>query len=319
MRYFRNLAAVAGLAVVAATTSAVAASAAPVPTTAHAVTHVANRPDSGNGGTWAYDTLNRTLDVVVSPVQFAADTAAGLTDYTATVSDLGVFSARQGELSPNQSTAGVKIAHAVKGSMTGSISYTITAPAADTLTGVVPTQENDNFAAALVSTANWPKQAFATPAGVTVTEVNTWSWAYQTACEKWLDSAVNGYGNQAADGNVTGQLCVSNLPFVYAGHVVPPQTTGKATVGWLDSAKGWPDSANQCVVIRETGFGFSDNHWGFTCNHGDQAANLGYLWGLTKGQSYALTIVPAASGSTYAHHAPLTGANLKAHVYVLAV
>ena len=199
----------AGAAAVAAVTvlgiSGGAAHAAPGTVTAH--TYVSNRPDGGNGGTWAYDDFTRTLTVKVAAVQNPADAKAGLTDYTARVTDGGQFNAIVGMLAPNQAVPGVKITGSVRGGMHGSISYTVTAPSADTLTGTVPATENDNFGAPATTTGNWPKLAFASPAGVTVTENSDWTWTYTTRCETWVDSAANGDGNLLADGNITGKSC----------------------------------------------------------------------------------------------------------------
>ena len=182
-----------------------AAHASPSSVTAH--TQVSNRPDGGNGGTWAYDTFTRTLTVKVAAVQNPADTAAHLTDYTATVTDYGQFNAIVGTLAPDQAVPGVKILSSVKGPMHGSISYTVTAPSTDGLTGTVPATEDDNFGAPVTTTGNWPKLAFASPSGVTVTENSDWSWTYSDRCETWTDSAANGDGNLLADGNITGRSC----------------------------------------------------------------------------------------------------------------
>lgn len=200
----------AGAAAVAAVTvlgiSGGAAHAAPSTVTAH--TQVSNRPDGGNGGTWAYDDFTRTLTVTVAAVQNPADTAAHLTDYAAQVTDYGQFNAIVGTLTPDQAVPGAKITGSVRGAMHGSISYTVTAPSADTLTGTVPAAEDDNFGAPATTTSAWPKLAFASPAGVTVTENSDWTWTYTTRCEAWTDSAANGDGNLLADGNITGKSCV---------------------------------------------------------------------------------------------------------------
>lgn len=200
-----RLLAAGAVALAGLTATAMAAHAAPTTVTAH--TAISNRPDSGNGGTWAYDDFGRTLTVTLAAVQNPADTAKHLTDYTATVTDNGDFHAIIGTDTPNQVVPGLKIASGVSGEMHGSITYTITAPSTDTLTGTVPATENDNFGAPAVTTGNWPAQAFATSAGVTVTEGSTWSWTYSTRCETWVDSSANGDGNLAGDGNITGKSC----------------------------------------------------------------------------------------------------------------
>jgi hypothetical protein len=284
------------------------------PTTVTAVTHISDRPDGGNGGTWAYDTFDRTLTVTVAADQSGA--APNTTLYNATVADSGTFSAVQGALTPNQATAGLKISRAVDGTMTGGITYTIVAPSTDTLTGTVPAAEDDLFSTAsngFVSTGDWPKQAFATAVGVTVTEASTWSWTYKTACEQWVDAASNNDGNNAADGNIHGNVCVTPppppAPFVLHGQWTS-RTAATATVTWDESAAGWP-SENKCQEVYITGFGFgplgdfTHAHVGFTCDNGT-GHNTGYLRGLKPDHTYALQIVPATG--TYGSHAPIPGA-----------
>ena len=296
-----------------------------VPTTVTGSTHVSERPDSGNGGTWAYDTFNRSLTVSVAAVQNSADTAHGLVDYTATVTDKGFFSAVQGAGTPNQFVPGTKVLHHVIGSMSGGASYTVTAPTGDTLTGIIPANEDDHFATPAVTTGDWPKLAFATQANVTVSMNNDWSWTYKTACETWVDSAANGDGNQVADGNITGALCLPTTPFVYHGHVLTGDQHN-ATVGWLD---GIPDNAaawgsgmvnghiNHCVEVFVYGFDrpAGTAHVGFTCDNGNPAANVGYLRGLAPGHTYALFVQPATG--TYGNNHPIPGTNPQAHITVV--
>lgn len=180
-------------------------------------TTITNRPDSGNGGTWAYDNFTRTLSITKNADQSTCPGAPSGYDptadicYTATVNDTGTSSVIVGALAPNQSTAGVKIADFVKPTMNGTGGYALYAPNTDTLNGTVPTTENDNFStsgSSFVSSGNWPKQAFTTPSVVQVNE-NTFSYTYTTTCEKWVDADNNGDGNLAGDGNITGQtFCV---------------------------------------------------------------------------------------------------------------
>lgn len=290
------------------------AATATAPTTVTATTHVTDRPDSGNGGTWAYDTFDRTLTVTAAAKQNPADTAKNLVDYTVTVTDQGFFSAVQGTGTPNQFVPGTKVMHAVKGTMNGGLSYTVTAPATDSLTGVIPASENDNFStsgAGFVSTGDWPKLAFMTPTNVTVNENSDWSWTYKTACETWVDSAANGSGNQANDGNITGKICVT--PPVVHPYVLNGKWTARAAstaqVTWDNSDKGWP-SSNKCNEVYITGYGFgpigdfADAHIGFTCDNG-AGHDTGYLRGLLPNHTYALRVVPATG--TYGSHQPIPG------------
>ncbi|HWG61097.1 MAG TPA: hypothetical protein VG253_05230 [Streptosporangiaceae bacterium] len=196
------------------------------PTMVTATTHVTNHPDSGGGGTWAYDDFGRTLTVTLDSPQPTSGVPAGDLAYTATVTDKGMFNAIVGADTPNQVTAGVKIGHAVTGSMNGGASYIVYAPVADTLTGTVETSQNDNFTASTGdhTTGDWPAQAFATPADAVVTYAdagNGWSWKYATACESWTDAGTNGAGNLAGDGNITGKRCVVPVPRLRRQREVP--------------------------------------------------------------------------------------------------
>jgi hypothetical protein len=228
----------AGAAALAVTGGAVLASgtALAAPSTVTAVTQVSNRPDGGHGtpSTWAYDDFTRTLTVTVASVQNPADTTAGLTDYTATITDHGQFHAVLGAGTPNQSGvfAGAHIVHGVSGAMNGTYSLTVTAPSADTLTGTVPATEDDNFGAPAVTTANWPKQAFATATGVSVAG-GSYSWTYTRACESWTDASGTD-GNAPADGNITGKLCVPP-PHVYDVDVRQGRH-GTETVTWRQTS-----------------------------------------------------------------------------------
>lgn len=287
------------------------------PTTVTATTHITDRPDSGAGGnTWAYDTLDRTLTVTADP----ANNQTNLLAYTATVSDTGTFDSIAGVRTPNQSTPGTLIAHGVSGTISGGISYTILAPNTDTLTGVVPATEADNFGTPAETTGNWPVQAFKSVANVQVKEGTDWSWTYKTACESWTDAANNGNGNIAVDGNITGKNCPAPAvtPYVYGGNVVTVNNN-RATVGWSNGGD-WPNKS-QCVEVWISGYGFGawnqmdptnpgTSHVGFTCNNGDQTKNLGYLSGLAAGHTYALRIVPATGSYGAGNNKPIPGANV---------
>lgn len=285
MQFRKLAAAVATLLVPAAIAAlgATSASATAVPTSVTAVTHVVDRPDSGNGGTWAYDSFNRTLSVSVAAVQVPADTSAGLTDYVATVSDHGSFAAIVGADTPNQAVPGLKVKHSATGSFAGNYAFTITAPSADTLTGVVPKFENDAFGPPVVTTGDWPRQAFATTTGVILTP-GAWSWSYSTACEQWTDSSGNGYGNLPADGNITGKYCA-------APHVYDVSTRYVAATRELFSFRSTQDGY---VKVLISGPGPISGHTWLIAVHGG-ALNSGVITGLTYHRDYTLIFTPATS------------------------
>jgi hypothetical protein len=285
----RALAATAAPLAIAGTIWGSTAAVMAAPTTVTAVTHVVNRPDGGNGGNWAYDNLKRTLTVTVAATQKPADTLAGLTDYTATVTDEGGFSTIGGAPTPNQFVPGTQILHnGVKGSINGGISYTVTAPSGDTLTGTVPVYENDNFSttgAGFTSTGNWPKLAFASQTGVTVAEGNDWSWKYATACESWTDSAVNGDGNTANDGNITGKICPETILFDGHGTTVAPT---RENVTFM--LKGVPSE----VMFKITGPGPINGHVGYVNAH--EGLNTGVYTGLEANHTYTSCYTPVLGG-----------------------
>lgn len=274
-------AAIAAVLTAAAGLGLAAAPAHAAPATVTQVTHVVNRPDGGNGGTWAYDSFARTLTVSVAVPQ-PAGTPAGDTAYTATVADKGTFTTVQGSLTPNQAVAGAKVGHAVKGTLAGGISYTVTAPSADALTAVAAMAENDNFAApaAADTTANWPERAFTPATGVTVTEGSAWSWTYATACEKWTDSASNGDGNLPADGNITGKACA--VPVLYDGQGVYWLPT-REQVTFKQTLAGW----DEFVIVGPGGI---NGHRGWV--NGVKGLNTAYYEGLEAHHGYTVLYVP---------------------------
>jgi hypothetical protein len=280
----------AALAAVVTAATAAGLAAAPAfaatPASVTAVTHVVNRPDGGNGGTWAYDTFTRTLVVTVAASQAGAP--EGDTAYTATVTDKGTFTAVEGSLTPSQAVAGLKVAHAVKGTIAGSISYTVTAPSTDAIASLATATENDDYAApaAAGTTANWPERVFASATGVTVTEGSAWSWTYATACEKWTDSAANGDGNTAADGNITGRVCA--VPVLFGGKAVYWLPT-REQVTYSQTLPSW-------VMFTIVGPGFNGQH-GWV--DGAKGLNTGYYEGLEAHHGYTVLYVPVTGqGST---------------------
>ncbi len=200
------LAAAAGVALASGTALA-------TPTAVTASTQVSNAPDSGNNGNWAYDDYTRVLTVKIDPDQSSAP--VGDTVYLASISDHGQFHAVLGAFTPNQAVPGLKVTHSVSGAMNGSWTYVVTAPTADVPSASnVPATVDDNFADGTGNqvSSKWPALAFSGPVTV-APDAGTWTWTYTRACESWTDSAANGDGNLAADGNITGKACVP--PHVY--------------------------------------------------------------------------------------------------------
>jgi hypothetical protein len=200
-----------------------------------AVTHVTDRPDSGNGaGTdWADDTFDRSLTLTVDTTAGACGTMPSPDDtcYLGTVADLGTFTTIPGRGAPNQNSpatgSDATITSAVTGKMSGTASYSFYASASPSA-ALVPATVNDEGTAPSgvtlgtdADTSDWYKLAF--PAGTTFggLGIGANSWSYSTACESWTDSSTNNYGNNTNDGNITGKVCPPPLPVISgAGDVI---------------------------------------------------------------------------------------------------
>jgi hypothetical protein len=206
-----KLAAIAALTIApAALLAAPAASASPHATTAtyKATTTLTNRPDGGNGGTWALDKITRTLTITVTGTP-------GSYHDTATVQDTGTFdlSSFGGALTPNQSTPGTRITarpQALYTSISGKASYSFTSdslPSSAANLGVPKAQDGSGY-----PTSDWYAQAFGPSAVVSHGGITTWEWDYAGGFnvrgalrfEQWADAWNNGFGNLPADGDITG-------------------------------------------------------------------------------------------------------------------
>jgi hypothetical protein len=186
--------------------------------TYQAVSYLANRPDSGGNGNWAYDNIHRTLTI-----RLLGSTGTGsstLYYYSATVKDNGSFKTIDGAYTPNQSGsyAGDTISGAVPGTLNGQASFAFTAnalPSALFNLGL-PTVING----AADSTSTWYELAF--PADTTFggPGIGSWGWHYNgpevvtldstgkhvlnVSHERWADTSADNDGQLAADGNIDG-------------------------------------------------------------------------------------------------------------------
>jgi hypothetical protein len=209
-------------------------------TTVTGTTYLPANADSGNGsgnsGTWAIDSFHRVLTVTESGA-CTNTVPEGYTCYSASIADSGTFRTVPGNGdAPNPASTtdpGTNMAYpAVSGPFTGSASYLFeadTTPAVANIANVVNNHGSPNPAGD-DSTSLWFEQAFG--AGTTFLNsdgttfssaiANNWTWSYTTmtgggkhtsavSCESWTDSAANGAGALAADGNVTGKQCSGTL------------------------------------------------------------------------------------------------------------
>ena len=250
MSRIKTLLATAGIAGLAFAGSAVMAGAASASTTVTGITYLPANLDSGNGtatvnglqGGWAIDTFHRTLSVTATP-DACSTPVEGLTCYTATITDNGTFRTLPGNgRAPNPASTtdtGTNIAFPpVSGPFTGGgtfIFQTSATPAPANIPDVVNNGSHVPGTAA-DTTSDWfvnafpAESSFDNSAGQSVTLggendtvlQNTWGWSYTSmtggsqhtnavACEHWTDSAANGEGAEASDGNIIGTQCAGTL------------------------------------------------------------------------------------------------------------
>jgi hypothetical protein len=257
-------------------------------TTVSATTHIYNDPDSGNNGDWATDGTALSpfaRDLVVT--QDAVNTApVGFQSYHATVNDAGIFVTHAGAFTPNQVVPGQKISHTVIGQFTGSVSYTITAPAADMLSNTVLATLNDNNVApsGAESLGGWPQQAFTPSAGVAIT-LQHFDYNYVTpAGETWTDADTNGEGNLVNDGNITGIVTLpAKAVILKDGHGTSTGAT-RETVSFLQTgAASWD-------MFTIVGPGAINGHQGWV--NGQLGFNTGVYSGLLANHTYTSCYVP---------------------------
>lgn len=240
------------------TGASLAGSSAVASTSVTGVTWLPGNLDNGNGsannGGWAIDAFHRTLTVTADPTKCAVVT--GFTCYVASVSDSGTFTTLPGNgRAPNPDSTtdpGTNIAWpAVSGPFSGSADYVFLAdkvPAVSDIPDVVdnhgaypvtrPDTTSDWFVNAFPSTTVFDNSSghLVTLGGPNDTVLqNDWTWSYTSqtgasatttavSCESWTDSYVNGGGNTAADGNITGKQCagtpITSPDVTYTGPVV---------------------------------------------------------------------------------------------------
>ena len=203
---------VAAVAVTGLLATAGAASAAPHQVTVRALTFIKDRPDSGNAGDWADDTMTRAITITQT------GGSPGAYTFTAKLADDGTFKAIKGAQVPNQAApyAGDVIKSAVTGSMNGYADFSFTASRLPrtTFNAGVPVTENDHGLDPADSTSTWYELAF--PAGTVFggAGIGNWGWTYDAivvtrafpflSLEQWIDAWDNNYGDSAGDGQITG-------------------------------------------------------------------------------------------------------------------
>lgn len=270
-----------------------------VPVTA--VTHEVNLEDTGHGTPpgWAYKDIDRALTVTPDGNLADCATLAGWNSaldscYTATISDSGTFSTIFDAKTPNQSVPGQQIAHVVHGTVTGTYSYVLYAPTADTFSAAtVPANFNAGdtkpLPPALTSNDLWPAQEFENSANVigfgVVVKGGAYSWTYTTpAGESWTDSSTNGDGNLVQDGNITGLLAPPPVIIrLSRGH-------GTATAPNRETVSYQQSGAASWDAFYIVGPGAINGHRGWV--NAQVGLNFGYYEGLEAGHGYTVYYTP---------------------------
>jgi LPXTG-motif cell wall-anchored protein len=244
MRKLRMIGAVGAL-ILAASTVALTAGPAqavePKPEHKTVTTKVTDRPDGGNHGVWATDSITRKVVLTGGPGYVLPDAAAkvaqarsaqpdvtictlvekfGLSwNYTAKVTDKGTFVTVDGK-SPN---AGKDLKAGTKGTVEGSFTATFTAPAHWCTFDPKALQGKTVKGDQAPKTSEWVKSLFT--AGFDGNSINDdWSWTYTTCAEKWWDAAdpASNDGETDAAGDITGMVCVEPTPSNPAPPAVEP-------------------------------------------------------------------------------------------------
>lgn len=167
------------------------------PVSVTAVTTLINRPDSGHYGTWADDNLTRTVSITRQAAVEASHCGGGATTcwfYTGSLSDIGSFTTREGEKSPN---ADVVINGQVSGSTAGGSKLQFYSSSGTPQPSLVPSVVT-GFAPAN-ATSVWGSLFFPDGTVVTSTELLGWAWTYNApgTCETWVNAASGDTGNIA--------------------------------------------------------------------------------------------------------------------------
>jgi hypothetical protein len=185
--------------------SASAAPYIPPMTTWSATSTVADHPDSGDGGTWAVDTIARTAAITLKGAASVYHCGSGATScylYEGTISDTGSFTTASSKdvttdgLSPNK---GVKINATVTGTLVGGSAIQFYASSDTPSASGVPALVSGPVSGEQTTT-DWVEQFF--PAGTVFgsgPDLLNWNWTYSApnTCEQWVDAASGETGDIA--------------------------------------------------------------------------------------------------------------------------
>lgn len=212
-------------------------------------TKLVDRPDGGNNGNWALDTVTRVVTIcetTTSPLSVDSKSIAD-SKYHAKVHDSGTFTTIQSK-SPQ---AGVKLLAGTKGVMYGDYTADFTAEA-----GFINFQGKWNNwtivgdATQSASTSDWVKAVWGGKDFNGSSINNDWSWTYKTCSEQWVDWFKTS-GSKPSDGDITGKPCSSVSPSASVKPPIPnsPSPTSSAVGGSL------PTTGAPTMLIGAVGAG----------------------------------------------------------------
>jgi hypothetical protein len=157
---------------------------------------ILERPDSGeDGNNWAHDTFQRSVTVERGDAVDASECGGGATEcweYTATISDSGMFEAVVGEQTPG--AAAGTFATAVQGSFMGGAEFTFVASSDDPQGSGVPAVTRNDLSTQPWAEAHLP-MFFPDTAVVADIAIGDWGWTYTSSCGSWENSSAGNGGN----------------------------------------------------------------------------------------------------------------------------
>lgn len=229
----------------------------PPPPCRTATTHLVARPDSGNHGTWALDTITRTVRICQTSLVVQAGVQAPPVDvtaavqvpvlahYHATVQDVGSFVTVAGH-SPNR---GLALCTGCRGRLEGGFTADFTAQAGFALYGAV-FAGGTFHGTAPAATADWLVKLWGGADIHVDANLVGWSWTYWTCSPHkpagtaavhaaaggrlWVDAEATADGTSSAAGDITGCTCPEASPS--PSHSVSPSPSVSASASPSASA-----------------------------------------------------------------------------------
>lgn len=207
-------AAVATLGVAAAPAIASAATAAPAKSTWSKTIQISHDQDSSaQGGNWAVDKFARKISlhlVGAAPVSSCPAGSQQCWKWSYKITDSGTFTTIATAMAPRTGTED----QALTGSFNGGTQDAVFFSNRDAANpGLAPAQISSGIGTGFKTSSNMPELFFPrTGTTYSLSTLGDWGWRYQLGFDvnaqcpnfayRWVDSAANGGGSKAADGNI---------------------------------------------------------------------------------------------------------------------